>query len=690
MFIKRLIKNLLFLIAVLAASQIVAQPLNDECVTAINLTELTSWCSTPGAYASIGATASPQANPVCFPMADANDVWFSFVAEANTINITVNGASSSSGGSLMNPQFVLYSGSCGNLVEEECASDNAGNNIIESFAGPLTIGQTYYIRVDARNENEGIFQLCLNNYNQVPDPQQDCNTAVILCDKSPFTVQSVVGFGQQEVDVNTCMQGESASTWYKWTCDTPGTLGFTLSPSNATDDLDFIVYQLPNGIDNCSNKELLRCMASGENVGQPFDTWEPCTGPTGLSIASADLEETPGCASGDDNFVSAIDMVAGQSYALVVNNFSNTGNGFSIEFNGTGTFLGPEADFSINPPEGVPCDDDPITVTDASFFNAGNIVGWSWNFGNGANPQTANTVGPHTIFYNSIGTKSIALTIETDEGCIVTTVLEVEVSECCAPPFDLIVVLDDLNNPVCAGEANGSIFVSGIGGNPDYEFSIDGVNWSASSAFYDLPAGEHTILIRDIKGCEDMITVTLVDPPLLEVDAGEDQTIVLGDETQLMATVFPSGGDYLWSPVDSLSCLDCLTPMTDVTNTTTYTLTATGGSGCTASDDVTIFVNKIRPIYIPNVFSPNFDGINDFFTAYGNVAAREIVVLRIFNRWGALMYEGRNLPLGDERMGWDGTFKGQAMTPDVFAFYAVIGFIDGVEILYEGDVTILK
>ncbi len=690
MMIKRLLKNLLLLIAVLFAGKTMAQPLNDECVTAINLTELTSWCSPTGAYSNVDATASTQANPLCFPMADANDVWFSFVAQANTINITVIGVASSNGGTLQDPQFVLYSGSCGMLVEEECASDNANNNIIESFAGPLTIGQTYYIRVDARNENEGTFQLCLNNFNQVPDPQQDCATDVILCDKSPFTVQSVIGFGMQEVDASTCMQGESASTWYSWTCDMPGTLAFTLTPNNITDDLDFIVYELPNGINDCTDKEVLRCMASGENVGEPFSTWEPCTGATGLSTADGDIEEIPGCQPGNNNFASAIDMQVGISYALVVNNFSNTGNGFSIEFGGTGTFLGPEASFTIDPSEGIPCDSDPITVLNTSSFAGGTIIGYSWNFGNGATPQIANTEGPHSIVYESIGTKSIALTVETDEGCIVTEVIEVEITSCCAPPFDIMINLDNFINPICAGDSDGAIFVSGSGGDPDYEYSIDGGPFTASPAFYNLAAGTYSITIRDIKGCEDVIEVTLVDPPVLEVDAGEDITIVLGDETQLNGSVFPAGGDYIWSPIDSLSCIDCLNPNTDVTNTTTYTLTAINGAGCSDSSDVTVTVNKIRPIYVPNAFSPNFDGTNDFFTLYGNVAAREIVILRVFNRWGAMVWEGRNLPMGDERSGWDGKFKGKELTPDVFAFYAIVGFIDGEEFIYEGDVSIIK
>ena len=690
--------NLLLAFFMLVYTQTIqAQALNDECNTAIHLNNVDNWCSAVAAFSNADGTASFPSNPppaICIPQAEFHDIWFSFTAQANAVNITVIGnTSSGAGGTLNSPQFILYGGSCANLTELDCSSDNSNANIVESYITNLTIGQTYYIYIDGRDAAIGTFQVCINNFNEVPQPEQDCPTAVVLCDKSPFTVQSVVGFGTQEVGSNTCMMGESSSTWYTWTCDQSGSLSFTLTPNNPTDDLDFIVYELPDGIGDCSNKTILRCMASGENVGPGALDWTACTGPTGLSLSSTDLEETAGCQPGDDNFVAAIDMVSGTSYALVVNNFSNTGNGFAIDFSGTGTFLGPDGTFEILPTEDIACD----TVTVTFDFNvtslAGSILSWHWTFGTGATPATADTPGPHQVVYNSIGTKSISLVLETVEGCIVTEVIEVEVTACCENPDNIFIQLDESIDPVCAGDSTGVLFLSGGGGVPFYEFSLDGESYQGGGSFYFLPAGEYFIYMRDSKGCEDSIRATIYDPPPLTVDAGEDQTIVLGDNTNLFAVLSPAGSflDTLyWSPTDSLSCTDCLDPNTDVTNNTTYNITVVNDAGCEASDSVSIFVNKIRPIYIPNAFSPNFDGNNDYFTLYGNVAAERIVELRIFNRWGAQVYEGRNLPLGVASSGWDGMFKGKVAQTGVYAFYAIVRFIDGVEILYEGDVSLLK
>ncbi|MBK8195951.1 MAG: gliding motility-associated C-terminal domain-containing protein [Lewinellaceae bacterium] len=87
-------------------------------------------------------------------------------------------------------------------------------------------------------------------------------------------------------------------------------------------------------------------------------------------------------------------------------------------------------------------------------------------------------------------------------------------------------------------------------------------------------------------------------------------------------------------------------------------MTIVDSSGCMASDMVTVIVNKIRDIYIPNAFSPDGNGINDVFTIYGGIAAESVLVFRIYNRWGGLIYEGTNFPLNSESDGWRGSIRG--------------------------------
>lgn len=915
----KLLSSWLFLVPLFFANSVFAQPANDECSNSIELTDVSNWCSATGAFSNAGATLSPVVNPSCFPNS-ANDVWFSFVAQANTVSVTVIGATSGNippGGTLNLPQFAIYEGTCsGNPNPIQCISDGFGNNVVEAVTGQLIIGQTYFIRVDARNNNEGTFKLCVNNYNAVPDPNSDCPTGVILCDKSPFTVESVQGEGNltNEINPSLCIQAEISSTWYRWTCKDPGSLTFTITPNNPSDDIDFALFELPAGINDCANKTKIRCEAAGENVGAPFPDWAPCTGPTGLSLTETDTDEFPGCAPGQNNFVSAVNMVAGRSYALIINNFSESGIGFSIEFGGTGTFQGPEADFSSVPD--TICVNSPVTFSDASTSVEG-ITAWQWSFGLGASPSTANGEGPHQVTYNTPGVKSIALTITSEAGCVITKVKTITVlpkpgvsptivADYCGPqdatgrielvptadaalPYtynwqgsgtfspnnsiddlqlgnysvvvkdangctqqfsfevpeglSLAAGVDPVNPPTCNGDSDGSISVSieianlpvqfdfgnglqpnntlsnipagtynvhvvdaagcegfftivvedfpplllsidpldiscfgandgtitvtpsggaggysylwsngatsatienlppgtysvtvtdensctavaeadiiepaelfitvvvtdvvchgdatgvitvnATGGTPPFEYSADGITFQTEPELTNLTAGNYSVVVKDSRGCTFSEDAVLSEPPPLIVYTGEDQTIDLGYTADLDALVTPPlrPVTLTWTPAGTLSCEDCLDPTAAPFQTTTYLLTAVDETNCVASDSVTVFVILNRPIYIPNVFSPNGDGLNDFFTVYGGVAARSIRTLKVFNRWGDLVFDGFNLPLNDEPSGWDGYFKGKLMNPAVFAYFAEVEFIDGVVVLYEGDLTILR
>ncbi len=911
---------LLILCLCLSANAALAQPANDACTDAIELTQLDNWCSPPGAYTNSGATLDAGlTNPSCWPD-QTHDVWFRFVAQATDVHVTVVGNTSGPGGpggTLQQPQFAIYSGTCsGGFTELQCASDGFGYHIVETFLSGLTIGQTYYIRVDARNGNEGTFQLCINNFNSVPDPSSDCPTGVVLCNKDAFTVQSIVGAGNDpnELTEGSCIQQEFSSAWYKWTCDQPGTLTFTITPTNPSDDIDFIVFELPNGLDDCTDKVELRCMSSGENIGAPFPTWEPCTGPTGLSEASTDTQEFPGCASGDDNFVAALNMEAGKSYAVAIINFSNTGNGFSIEFGGTGTFLGPQAAFEVDKP--ALCLGETLSVQDISTPLAG-IQEWTWNFGIGASPATASGPGPHQVSYATAGTKAISLTILDAAGCEVTAIQYVEVfdpvevsleihPDYCgaqaqtgsvvvhatsgAAPFSfsldggatfgpdstftglawgvydlvvqdangctfdqqvevpeglalsaqvepvvpptcngdsdgqIIISLEVANPPVtydigngpqpdsiftdlpagsysvtvvdgagcagifdieivdfpvldvsaeaidiscfgeqdgevfasanggagsysylwstgattehvfnlpkgdytvtitdangcartatatveeppplalqlvrtvdvlCFGDASGRIVVQAQGGTPGYEYSADGLTFQPDTALTGLPAGTYTVTVRDSRGCTDTVEATLAEPPPLIVDAGPDTTLQLGFGTLLSAVVAPPGTSvtYSWTPPDGLSCTDCPAPEAMPVRTTTYTVSVLDENGCPAADEVTVFIRPDRPVYFPNAFSPNGDGFNDRWTAFAGPAVDVIAELKIFDRWGELVFEASNIAPNDPTLGWDGTFRGQAMQPAVFAWMARVRFIDGVELVYSGDLVLLR
>lgn len=478
-----------------------AQPSNDDCHDAISLPFSSNWCSSVGAYTNVGATPSNFGPATCFGSTQ-NDVWFKFVSVGTDVNITIIGNQPpSSGGTLQRPQVALYIGNCtstsGNINQLECASATGNSSIVDLYKGGLIIGQTYLIRVQGISNNTGTFQICAQNYNAPAQPGGDCISAAVLCDKSPFVVQSVVGAGNDPNEAsNSCLGGlggnsESNSTWFKWTCDQTGSFTFTLTPNNASDDLDFVLFELPNGINNCNGKTTLRCMAAGESLN---NYPSPCHGPTGLNFTATDVTENAGCSQGQDNWLSAVTLTSGKSYALMVNNFSATGNGFQIEFGGTATFVGPTADFAAVASAGT-CAGEAWTLTDNSNFSFGSITDWNWTFGTGANPATANSQGPHSITYNSAGEKSIVLSVTTDRGCVVSHVVLVDIDSCCQT-LNAIQHSGSSNDILCRNNNNGSITITPTG-TPLLPYNYTWSNGANSSNLNNLAIGNYMVTISN-------------------------------------------------------------------------------------------------------------------------------------------------------------------------------------------------
>lgn len=702
--------TLSFILSIAITFTAVAQfgvPLNDDCFRSFRLLDLENFCSDDvDNFSSEGATIDTSAGLGCQSSFQPLGVWYNFTAITKFVRITVEGQDAGNGLLLNNPIIGIYEGTCGNLNEINCVTTPNGVNVAEIII-PTTPGRTYYLMVGGRNGNAGSFRLCLNSFNVDPVPLQDCEQARILCDKSAIGVESVVGFGStfDQLDLGSnpaiqfpqCGVEEAASNWYKWTCDEAGTLEFTITPLKQFDDIDFLVYEFPNGIDNCNGKILIRNMISGENQGLPMNQWQVCVGPTGLMAGDPDEGESCGCDNGDNNFASAIQMESGKSYGLIIMNFSQSGVGYNLEFGGTGTFLGPVPEFSIDPITGLRCDQ-AFTIEDRSRDN-GNPLQYDWYFGEDATPETSTEAGPFQVNYSSFGQKYIVLSVfDPVNGCEVTEIFDIFAEPCCEDLDELIPTLIDFTDPTCPGFNDGAIEVSATGGsNEDYSFSINGSPFVSGTNFQNLPDGNFQIDVLDSKGCEGTLDVGLEDPDSIIVDAGIDSLIDLGDMIDLEGQILQENGrdyDIVWtwnSDGTTASCVDCLTPNVFPFGITVFTLTAIDEEGCTFTDRVTVDVDLDYPLYIPNVFSPNEDGFNDRFTAFSGISVQEITRLKIFDRWGNLVYDERNFPHSDPTFGWDGNFGSQMAEPGVYTYIFEIQFIDNLPPRqYSGDITLIR
>jgi gliding motility-associated-like protein len=161
--------------------------------------------------------------------------------------------------------------------------------------------------------------------------------------------------------------------------------------------------------------------------------------------------------------------------------------------------------------------------------------------------------------------------------------------------------------------------------------------------------------------------------------------IMPGGISQLTGIV-PSNASFNWSPTTFMVNPSSLNTAVSPDETIVYTLTASDGL-CSKSDTALVRVYEIvcdQPyVFIPNAFTPNGDQENDVLYVRGLWI--ESFVLRIFDRWGELVFETTN-----QNMGWDGTFKGKKLDPDVFDYYLDVNCIGGSHSIIKGNVTLMK
>lgn len=184
------------------------------------------------------------------------------------------------------------------------------------------------------------------------------------------------------------------------------------------------------------------------------------------------------------------------------------------------------------------------------------------------------------------------------------------------------------------------------------------------------------------------ITVTV--HPIPVVDAGPDVTIIGGTSVRIPTQTSADATSFRWSPVSTLDCPDCKNPVATPNQTTTYRVEVTNSGGCKNSDEVTIFVLCGKDnLFIPNTFSPNGDGVNDKLYPRGT-GVYTVKSFKIFNRWGEQVYEAVNFAPNDEGKGWDGTYNGKPLTPDVYVYMIEVICNNKNVMGFKGNVSLIK
>ena len=204
---------------------------------------------------------------------------------------------------------------------------------------------------------------------------------------------------------------------------------------------------------------------------------------------------------------------------------------------------------------------------------------------------------------------------------------------------------------------------------------------------------EYSVIIKENACFTDTQRVIVYVQPQPAITISQSVLVSAGTSVQLTASISNEVllADYIWTPGYGLSCERCFAPVATPTASTTYTFTATSNYGCSSNASVTInlFCDGSQ-VFIPNTFTPNGDGANDRFyiSAHGITS---IVRFSIYNRWGELVFQSLNSQPNDPGAGWDGSYKGMMLEPDVFVYVAeVICEIGEQPFSFKGDVSIVR
>lgn len=333
------------------------------------------------------------------------------------------------------------------------------------------------------------------------------------------------------------------------------------------------------------------------------------------------------------------------------------------------------------------CDSGVVTFQNYTLAPNDPITSRVWDFGDNT---TSADVNP-THNYQQPGTYEVTQTVTTQQGCsnTIRDTVRVYGTPHARINGDSIVCINEvlpLQGELLRRDtaitwlwnlANGS---NSTDTTPSVKFGVGG--------HYTI-----SLITSNLLNCRDTVYKNVYVPrdPVISIEQ-DPVVIVVGNGVSLPVTYSDSIATYAWTPSTRLDCTDCPNPYANPQFDITYKVSVEDIYGCKASRDITVNVICNQENYfIPNTFSPNADGMNDIFAPRGK-AIHRVNSMKIFNRWGELVWEKRNFMANDRTPtgGWDGTYKGKPAQQDVYVY--IIEFVcDNAQIIpFKGNVTLIR
>ncbi|MBK7094313.1 MAG: gliding motility-associated C-terminal domain-containing protein [Saprospiraceae bacterium] len=251
-----------------------------------------------------------------------------------------------------------------------------------------------------------------------------------------------------------------------------------------------------------------------------------------------------------------------------------------------------------------------------------------------------------------------------------------------------------ITEPSCFGYSDGSIIIDSIfGGIGPYRYSTDNYYFSSIKIFNSKKAGSYRFYVKDKNGCKTDSLIILGDGADVQVSLGADkEEIYSGNSVQIDALVNAPNGikQMIWEPDGLFKDKDSLKVRIFPLESTLISLEVVDSNGCKGNDDIWISVLSKPDIYVPNIFTPDGDGNNDYFYIKANNGVKSISEFKIFDRWGELLYQNNNIRLNVPIDGWDGKFNGTLVQNGVYVCYFKLELENGLFESFYTDLTLIK
>jgi len=243
-----------------------------------------------------------------------------------------------------------------------------------------------------------------------------------------------------------------------------------------------------------------------------------------------------------------------------------------------------------------------------------------------------------------------------------------------------------LKNPACYNLLNGKVTLDVTGGMQPLSYQLAGVtSYSPSPVFDSLPSGTYKVLIVDSKNCMKDSTVALVQPDSMKITPDVTPNDCNGIDNSGVVNVTVVGGtppyNYLWSANPEATG----TSVTGMPNGN-YMVWVHDANNCADSLLSIIGYDDCCKPFIPSAFTPNGDGIDDYFRVRFK-GDMKLISLSIYNRFGQRVYHSVYID-----QGWDGTYDGVPLDLGVYEYFvkAICGNKGDHIVEMKGDVTLIR